>query len=50
MPGEDTARAVAAMLLIGGGLIVALGLLFYAVGRSEDRDREAERKRRPRPR
>ena len=42
IPGESTALAVVAMVLLGGGLILAVSLAFFAVGRSEDRERAAQ--------
>jgi hypothetical protein len=42
VPGQDTALAVIAMLLMGGGAILGVSLAFLAVGRSEDRERAAQ--------
>ena len=45
----DGTGAVLAVALIGGGLIVATGLVFLEVGLSEDRERERDLARRRGP-
>ncbi len=42
-------KDVAAFFVGGLGVILLMGLLFYAVGRSEDVERENEAQRRRRP-
>jgi ABC-type transport system involved in cytochrome bd biosynthesis fused ATPase/permease subunit len=44
--GGSTAGTAIAVMLIGSAAVLAVSLVFYAVGRSEDREREAERLRR----
>ena len=41
VPG--TAGTAIAIMLVGTGCVVAVSLVFWEVGRSEDRDREAGR-------
>ena len=38
--GEDETWAIIAMLLLGAGGIGAMGIAFYAAGRSEDEERK----------
>jgi hypothetical protein len=40
---EGTAGTAIAILLVGSGCVVAVSLVFWQIGRSEDRDREAGR-------
>ena len=42
---DDTVPAAAGFAAAGLGAVLLTSLLFYAVGRSEDRAREAERRR-----
>ena len=44
--GSSTAGTAIAVVLIGTAAVVAVSLVFYAVGRSEDRERAAEAERR----
>jgi hypothetical protein len=44
LAGDSTAGTVAAIVLVGSAAVIAVSLVFYAVGRSEDRAREAERR------
>lgn len=47
--GSSTAGVVAATMLMGTAAVIAISLVFYAVGRSEDRERAAEAQRRAKP-
>jgi hypothetical protein len=49
LTGGSTAGVAVAVGLVGSAAVVAVSLVFYAVGRSEDREREAERVRRSGP-
>jgi hypothetical protein len=40
---EGTAGTAIAIMLVGTGCVVAVSLVFWQIGRSEDRDREAGR-------
>jgi hypothetical protein len=40
---EGTAGTAMAIMLVGSGCVVAVSLVFWQIGRSEDRDREAGR-------
>jgi hypothetical protein len=40
---EGTAGTAIAILLVGTGCVVAVSLVFWQIGRSEDRDREQGR-------
>jgi hypothetical protein len=43
---DGTAAGVASILLIGVGLVLAVSLVFLAIGLSEDRERGEEERRR----
>ena len=43
---DDTAPDAVGFAAAGLGAVLLTGLMFYAVGRSEDRARDAERRRR----
>jgi hypothetical protein len=40
---NGTAGTAIAILLVGSGCVVAVSLVFWQIGRSEDRDRESGR-------
>jgi hypothetical protein len=40
---EGTAGTAIAIMLVGSGCVVAVSLVFWEIGRSEDRDRDAGR-------
>jgi hypothetical protein len=40
--GSSIAATVVAIVLMGSAAVIAVSLVFYAVGRSEDRERERE--------
>ena len=40
LAGEDQTMAIVAMILLGVGGIGAMGIAFYAAGRSEDEERK----------
>jgi uncharacterized membrane protein YuzA (DUF378 family) len=42
LAGGSTAGTAVAVTLVGIAAVVAVSLVFYAVGRSEDRERERE--------
>lgn len=44
--GGSTVGVVIAITLMGSAAVLVVSLVFYEVGRSEDREREAERLRR----
>ena len=44
--GGSTAGTAVAVALVGSAAVVAVSLVFYAVGRSEDRERAREAERR----
>jgi hypothetical protein len=44
--GGSTAGTAVAVVLIGSAAVVAVSMVFYAVGRSEDRERAREAARR----
>jgi hypothetical protein len=44
--GSSIAATVVAIVLMGSAAVIAVSLVFYAVGRSEDREREATARRR----
>ena len=46
LAGGSTAGVVIAITLMGSAAVLVVSLVFYEVGRSEDREREAERLRR----
>jgi energy-converting hydrogenase Eha subunit E len=43
---DGTAAGVVSILLIGVGLVLAVSLVFFAIGLSEDRERAKEERRR----
>ncbi len=46
LAGGSTVGVVIAITLMGSAAVLVVSLVFYEVGRSEDREREAERLRR----
>jgi hypothetical protein len=46
LAGGSIAGVVIAITLMGSAAVLAVSLVFYEVGRSEDREREAEARRR----
>jgi hypothetical protein len=44
--GGSTAGTAVAVALVGSAAVVAVSMVFYAVGRSEDRERAREEERR----
>ena len=46
LAGGSTVAVVIAITLMGSAAVLVVSLVFYEVGRSEDREREAERLRR----
>jgi NADH:ubiquinone oxidoreductase subunit 6 (subunit J) len=46
LAGGSTVAVVIAITLMGAAAVLVVSLVFYEVGRSEDREREAERLRR----
>jgi hypothetical protein len=43
---DGTAAGVVSIMLIGVGLVLAVSLVFFAIGLSEDRERAEEERRR----
>jgi hypothetical protein len=43
---DGTAAGVVSIMLIGVGLVLAVALVFFAIGLSEDRERAEEERRR----
>ena len=46
LAGGSTVGVVIAITLMGSAAVLVVSLVFYEVGRSEDREREAEARRR----
>jgi NADH:ubiquinone oxidoreductase subunit 6 (subunit J) len=46
LAGDSTVAVLIAIVLLGSAAVLVVSLVFYEVGRSEDREREAERRAR----
>ncbi len=44
---EGTAGTAIAIVLVGSGCVIAVSLVFWEIGRSEDRERESRSRRGP---